>query len=498
MQQEEKSTTKKKWLLGIAIYAVVFLAILLIANSEDLKSWFGKIISLFRPVLFGLILAYLCNPFFRFYERKLLCRLRPPSLRRCLSLILTYLTLLLIIALLFLLIMPQLIESIVAFVKDYDSYLDSLILQINRIFAALNSFLEKITKNPTTLEYINLEDFHQKTSAFFGNNATNLPEFIANTNFDPFFNILSNTVSVIADIVFGFFISLYFLATKEKRYAQVMKVRRALFSAETNVRITRFCTIADRSFGGFLEGKIFDSLIIGILTYIVISIFRIPYAVLVATFVGVTNVIPVVGPFIGAIPTAFIILLTDPSKVIPFLIIVLLVQQLDGNIIGPAILGNNTGVSSLCVIIAICTMGSMFGFTGMIIGVPLFATILELADDMIQVSLQKKGKPIGVENYYAPDAAIDPVKQTDIGTDKLIRRFEKHILHLNRRMESEEGYQPTRRDRSLLRLHRILYRLRLISDPSIDTLTQFSVEEALRDAKKAAAERKGMSTGEEG
>jgi predicted PurR-regulated permease PerM len=168
------------------------------------------------------------------------------------------------------------------------------------------------------------------------------------------------------------------LINKEKRYAQIMRFRRAFLSDKVNTFITTVCTTADRSFGGFLRGKILDSSIVGVLVYCLISLVGVPYAILLAVIVAITDIVPVIGPFIGVIPSAVIVLLTDPGKVIPFLLCILLVQQIDGNILAPKILGENTGISSLCVIIAISTMGSLFGLIGMIIGVPLMAVIYDL------------------------------------------------------------------------------------------------------------------------
>ena len=211
------------------------------------------------------------------------------------------------------------------------------------------------------------------------------------------FEYIEDAFFVITDIIFGLFISIYLLAGKERIYAQVMRTRKALFNQRINERITRVCDIADRSFGGFLRGKILDSTIVGVLVYIIISIMEVPYALLIAVLIGITDIVPVVGPFIGVIPSAVIILLTNPIKVIPFLLCILIVQQIDGNIIAPKILGENTGVSSLCVMIAITVMGAIWGLAGMVLGVPFFATIIELTNEFLNKRLQKKGLPTEIE-----------------------------------------------------------------------------------------------------
>ena len=212
------------------------------------------------------------------------------------------------------------------------------------------------------------------------------------------FEYIGNTLFVLTDIIFGLFISLYLLAGKERLYAKIMRTRKALFNHRINERITRVCTIADESFGGFLRGKILDSTIVGVLVYIIISIMGVPYALLIAVIIGITDIVPVVGPWIGVIPSAVIVLLTDPIKVIPFLLCILIVQQIDGNIIAPKILGENTGVSSLCVMIAITVMGAIWGLAGMVLGVPLFATIIELTNEFLNKRLKDKGLPTEIED----------------------------------------------------------------------------------------------------
>ena len=148
----------------------------------------------------------------------------------------------------------------------------------------------------------------------------------------------------------------------------------------------------DKMFSGFINGKIVDSIIIGILTFIVLSIFRMPYALLISVIVGITNIIPYFGPFMGAIPSALIILMIDPIKGFWFIVIIIIIQQLDGNVIGPKILGESTGISSFWVLFSILLFGGLFGFVGMVIGVPLFAVIYDIARRGIRYGLIKNKK----------------------------------------------------------------------------------------------------------
>ena len=296
------------------------------------------------------------------------------------------------------------------------------------------------------------------------------------------------------DIIFALFISLYLLASKEKRYAQIMKLRHAIFSDTTNKRITKLCTTADRSFGKFLEGKFFDSLIVLALTYIVTAIAGMPYAILIATITAVFNIIPIVGYLSSLVLTTALVALTTPEKILPFLIIMFIIYQIDINIISPKILGNNTGISALWVIISICTLGTLWGLVGMLLGVPLFATVLELSDTFIHRRLQQKRMPDDVENYYAPDPIVDPVRTFASDNGKLIRQLEKRNLHVQALMEGGREDQLTRIDRMSMHTYALAKKLRLVKDTPPDILVQFAAEEAERQiARESACRRDELS-----
>ena len=484
MDRDAKNNSRQLMIRGIIVYAILFLAVMLMINLEAVNEWLAGVLRLLRPILIGLALAYLLNPFFRFFERKLFVKLRPMGARRTVSLIMTYVTFFLIIALVLLLIIPQLIESIVEFASEYDRHISSAITQYNKLVEGINGFFEHFTHKPHSFAYLDMQTMQQAVSNLFGTNISSLLESLSKINVKPITDVIGNAVSLLADTLFGFFVSLYLLSTKEKRYAQVMKLRRALFGNAVNQGITDFCRVADRSFGGFIEGKLLDSLIIGVLTYVIISIFQIPYALLIAAFVGVTNIIPVIGPILGAIPTSFILLLTAPAKVIPFLIIIVAIQQLDGNVIGPKILGNNTGVSSLCVVIAIATMGSLWGFIGMILGVPLFATVLELVDQHAVEKLQKKGMPSGLENYYAGDTIVDPTKNAYSTTDKTVQMLERQALRIEQKQN--RGEELTRKERYLMWCYRMAHKYHVVNELSDEGQARFAAENAAHDAEIAA------------
>ena len=469
---------KKFWTISGIIYATLLLLLVLIVNLSAVNEWLGKLLWLLRPVTIGLIIAYLLNPFFRLFEKKIFKKISPFALRRGISLFFSYIVLFLILFLLIILIVPQLIDSVWNFINQYETYLGTTTEQINELIGWFNSKLPSTNEAPT-IPYLNAESLKNAINGFISSlnlNAQSLKSFLTTDNLFAMVNVASNIVSLITDIIFGLFISLYLLATKEKRYAQIMRMRRALFDDRTNAVITRICTTADRSFGGFLEGKIIDSMIIGFLTYIAISIFDVPYAILIATIVGITDIVPVIGPFIGVIPSAVIIFLTDPSKLIVFLICILVIQQIDGNIVAPKILGENTGVSSLCVIIAITTMGSLAGLAGMVLGVPLFATVLELSDAYLDKRLRKKG----IVETTANGGEEQPRKG-------LVSRFKKKAIRLHEnRADGGEG-DLTRLEKLQLEAYSLAVKYHIFSESSDDALSRYTAEKnALLQAVESA------------
>lgn len=403
MNETERRGPGRKTVIGVILYAVLFFLIVALSNLDAINSFLAKVLDVLAPVLLGLCIAYLINPLFRLFERRVFSRVGSTSLRRTLSLLLTYAVALALIAGLILLIIPQLIESVKTFAGNFEAHLDSLVEQLNRVIAWINNRIPSADGSPV-ISPLDRTSVLEKFNGLWNSLTQLIKDSMDNGNISKIFAILGQTASTVTDIILAIFISLYILATKELRYAQIIRFRVAWIPESVNRILTRIFSIADRSFGGFLRGKLLDSTIVGILVYLFCLIARIPNALLIAVIVGITDIIPVIGPFIGVIPSAVIILLTDPIKVIFFLIAILVIQQIDGNIIAPKILGENTGVSSLCVMIAIILMGSLWGLVGMIVGVPLFATVLELLKIWINRRLHEKGLPNEMENYYARDA----------------------------------------------------------------------------------------------
>jgi len=394
----------------IAIYACIVFSIAAIIltvclNFQTVWAKLQTVIAVFNPIFLGIIIAYLCNPLLRFFERRVFTfpqkdpqNRKKRKLCRTLSLICTYLVIFLFVFLFLQLLVPQIATSYNDLISRFSSYISSAIAFVDgliRDFPLFNGEYETIT------DLIDVNELMQKARDFITNSG-NLLTDVANY-------LLTYSVNVVAgakNLLLALIISIYLLAAKERILAQSKKICTALLPDKHIKSIFEFAQYSDRTFGGFIVGKLLDSLIIGILSFIVFAIFKMPYYPLIAVIVGVTNVIPFFGPFIGAIPSAFIIFIADPPKTIWFIILILLIQQLDGNVIGPKILGESTGLSSLGVIVSITIMSGLFGLAGMFFGVPLFAILCALGKKFVESRLQSRELPMDIGEYYSDPSFI--------------------------------------------------------------------------------------------
>ena len=208
-------------------------------------------------------------------------------------------------------------------------------------------------------------------------------------------------VKYVANAFIGLLIMVYLLNYKERLFAITRKIVNATCSQKRKASLYEFASIVNETFVGFIVGRIIDSFIIGVLTFIILKICDIPFALMLSVIVGVTNVIPFFGPFIGAIPSVFILLLENPIEALYFVIIIIIIQQLDGNVIGPKIVGNALGIGSFWVLISVLIGGGLFGFPGMALGVPVFAVFYRYADKLMTSSLKRREKNTHTSYYYS-------------------------------------------------------------------------------------------------
>ena len=375
----------------IAVYAfiVVSLSIIFYNVISKLEAFTGKlneIVGIFQPFMIGFVIAYLLNFILKFYEEKIfkvkgLNKAKKSSIRG-IGIFLSYITAGIIIYVFMQFVLPQLIESLVGLVNDIPKYVKELTIMAESQLYDMDineEYMAIISKKFTELTNLLIQVL------------TNLLPIIGNG--------IMSVASSIWNIVLGIIISIYLLIDKEKFFALGKKVTASLFNEKHTRVILDLAKRTNLTFGRFIGGKIVDSAIIGVLTFIILTIFKMPYVLLISVIIGITNVIPFFGPFIGAIPSAIIILFVSPIQAIWFLVIVLVIQQVDGNIIGPKILGDSIGISAFWILFSILVAGKLFGLVGMIIGVPMFALIYSIIKDVIEARLKYKGLPTETTNY---------------------------------------------------------------------------------------------------
>ncbi len=450
-QEPTPATSGSRWsklgknILVFASLALILIVAYCVVNLDRITLVIQQMGDIIAPLIIGAIIAYLCNPILVFYEYRVFRRLKNGGLRRGLSLLFTVLTAIAAIALLLLMIVPKLIESIADLVSNYQLYADNL---LSGLTGTLSSLAEKNGWD------IDIGAIEEKLHSFLGSgeNLFNSIMKLINTEENPSsipVGAIMDIVTIFKNWILGIFIAFYILASKEKRVAQVKKFRRALFTKKQDDRIAEVVTLADRTFSGYVFGILIDALVVGIMTFVLLSIFKVSpkYNLLISAICAATNIIPVFGPFIGAIPSALIVLISNPSKFFLFIFLVLVIQQIDGNLLCPKIQGDNTGVSSLAVLIAITIAGNIGGILGMIIGVPIFAVIIELFKRFLDVKLEKKGEPVDTTEYYPHDALGNAEK--DVYYEHASLRYEYEHSKLKSRFDrfKRRLFKSSRKDK---------------------------------------------------
>ena len=380
----------------ITVYAVIgfLICALLVKIIFDFSNvWNGVrvVIGVLSPFVIGAIFAYLINPMYKFFDvtffGKWLHMKKKRNLRKTLSLLISYIIVLGILGVLIYVIVPQFISSI-----------SSLIGTIGTFSKTVTTWIDGIQEH---FKNLNLEFLTDNINNLLPKLMTKLQEWGGSL----LSGVVSTGVGVVSGIIkfiLSIFVSIYILSDKINLEKGLRNVYYAYFKPETASNISRMTRECSNIFSNFFTGKIFDSLIVGILCGIMMLILRLPYALLVSVLVGVTNVIPYFGPFIGAIPSILIMLMTGWKEALIFTIMIIVLQQIDGNIIGPKIIGDSTGLSPIWVLFAI-TIGSWVGGVfGMLFGVPVMAVIGHIAEEVINNRLEKKGLTNMVEREEAP------------------------------------------------------------------------------------------------
>lgn len=410
---------KKYLLIGLIAFIVIAASICfyyLIFHGDRFSAQIDSLFKILSPVLYGIIFAYLMTPLVNRIEKYLLMPLfikdnsmlsgKQKKYMRLLSVLITIVIVILLIYGFFSILIPNIVKSIRSISYQFPYYVQNLtnwsakFLEDNPdIEAMVIRFLD--TYSEEFLNYINNSIMPQMETVLKQVSLS-----------------LISVLKVLWNFIIGMVISIYVLFSKETFAGQGKKIIFALFSTKTANQLIKDIRFVSDTFIGFISGKIVDSIIIGFICFAGTSILKMPYALLISVIVGVTNIIPFFGPYLGAIPSAILILMVNPIKCIYFILFILVLQQVDGNFIGPKILGESTGLSGFWVIFSITIFGGIMGVPGMIIGVPFFAVFYAMVKRATNKKLLKKGLPLETSRYRDVDYIQDdyvfvPIKEVE-------------------------------------------------------------------------------------
>lgn len=365
---DKKPETNRDWL------AIIFASILfftLLRSLNVVAGMTGKVLGILSPFAGGVVLAYVLDPFVRWMSHYVL---KDKKNLRWIAILSAYVLFILLLVLLVWLVVPQVISSIGTLVTSLPGYIENVQGTLRYIQDTYGINLQGLV--------LALDNYEQLMGKMYSMAVAASPEIVAYLQ-----ALVSNVVAVFTSVA-G---SVYMLASKDKLLHQLRTVVHALLPRKLAENTLRICHIANENFTGFYVGRVIDSAIVGSILLVILQILGISFAPLISVLVGVTNVIPFFGPFIGAIPSLIILLFVNPLQALEFLIIIICLQQVDGNFIGPKILGRSIGISALWVLFAVTLGANLFGLVGMVMGVPLFATLYGLGQELIQWCLDRRG-----------------------------------------------------------------------------------------------------------
>ena len=354
------------------------LVVFFFLNLDIITGFFKKLVKICAPLIYGACIAYAINPLMKLYEEKVFRPRRKKAIlsrsaRRGLSVTAAMLTIIAFLALFIAMIIPQLKISLMDLLEKYPEYIaaiESLAISLSQTNELFNGIISSIHNS--------LDDIMSRSYELIQEYLPMLTEFI------------QTVASTVFDVALGFVFAVYFLCAKEHIGAQTKKIMKSVFSEKNYEKIMYFVSLTDRTFGKYFVAAILDSILVGFICFLFVQIAGMPYAPLIGIVIAITNIIPIFGPFIGAIPCALILFVCKPSYAIIFAIMILIVQQIDGNIIVPRIHGASTGLPPVWIIVSITVMSGLFGFIGMFIGVPCFSVLYVLVKQFVEKRLEQK------------------------------------------------------------------------------------------------------------
>ena len=384
----QEYNTRTVYVIIAACVILLFFAILL--NLAGIFDAIGLVLTILSPFLWGFAIAYILNRPMIFFETKVFAfvnRTKPrPRLARGLAVVVVMLIFLAILVGLIWIIIPQLIESLSGLIRQLPEYFQQFSVWVSDVATSVGLDGEKVRETIGTWE-----DLISRAIVFV-NNA--IPS-IADTGF----NITMGVLTSIANFFIALIAAIYLLSSKESFILQSKKLGFAIFPKRFAEQTVRLARESHTIFAGFITGKLLEALIVGVITFIALTIINIPYALLISVIMGAFNLIPFFGPFIGAIPCVLLLLLVHPMDAVWFIVVTIVLQQIDGQIIGPKILGEYTGLTAFWVIFAIVLGGGLCGVLGMLLGVPVFAVVYSLVKQFVDMRLRKKGLSTKAYDY---------------------------------------------------------------------------------------------------
>lgn len=400
--------------IGLSVLFFFFLY-----RMDWVRSIWDMIMEILAPFLYGAVIAYLLRPMCNTYDNGLQ-KVLPGKLKKLsngLAVLLSLISGLLIVYALIIMVFPQLVESIVTLWNSLPDKIDEFVAWCTVTFGE-NEKLMAFVDNYADVIYVEVEIWVKETllpqlSQMFGgfgeifSSVSSLLGGVGSIIGGVGMSVLK-IVIFLKNLIIGVIVAVYLLGSRKRFSRQGVMLVRSIFKPRWADLILEEIRFVDEKFGGFIDGKLVDSGIIGVLCYICCLIFKFPNALLVSAIVGVTNVIPFFGPFIGAIPATLLIMIESPAKGLWFILFVIVLQQIDGNIIGPKILGDRTGLSSFWVLFAIVVGGGLWGIVGMIVAVPLFAVIYDIVKKLVHRGLEKNGQEAIWDEYHYPVPEPDP------------------------------------------------------------------------------------------
>ena len=358
--------------LLLATYVVVLAFIFI--NIKSVGNVFGSTMAMLKPFLIAICIAFVLNIPMKFYEEKVLDKIiKQPKKRRPLAIILTIITIIAIVVGLVLFIIPQLVESGATLVKNIPDYVKTLEMFISEHFSTTEVFDEL---------------WNQVLS--MGENIIKVVGQVTGSLVSQLVDITVGVTSTIINFFMGILIAIYILLSKEKLGIQAKKMLYAFFDRGKADKVMEVASISHNKFSKFITGQCIEAVLLGGLCFIGMTIFSMPYALLVSTIIGVTALVPIFGALIGTIPAAFIIFMVEPMTAVWFVILIVVIQQIEGNLIYPMVVGNSIGLSAIWVLLAITVGGSTFGILGILIGIPLFGVLYTLLSTITNSKLKEK------------------------------------------------------------------------------------------------------------